>query len=263
MDDVLRPVDAAARVLARSLLRTASRAALASLEPATGWPYGSLVTVATTLDGRPLLLVSGLSLHTRGLAGDPRCSLLLDSTGPGDPLAHPRLTIFGRSVFLDRDDPSGRHARERFLNRHPKAARYADFADFSFVRIDPERALLNAGFGRASELAAADFLSVMTPALEPLQSMECDAIAHMNRDHADAVRQIAATLCGGQEGDWQVVGLDAEGMDMALADTHLRYAYPEPLQEAGQLRARLVDAARAARAARVASSAGGATGPAS
>ena len=63
--------------------------------------------------------------------------------------------------------------------------------------------------------------------------------------------------------DWQVVGLDAEGMDMALADTHLRYAYPEPVQEAGHLRARLVDAAWAARAARAASSASSSTGSAS
>src|SRR5687768_5151301 len=111
-DDVLRPVDDTARALARRLLRAASRAALASLEPQTGWPYGSLVTVAATLEGMPLLLVSGLSLHTRALAADPRCSLLLDAPGAGDPLANPRLTVFGRAEFLDRNDEVGRRARQ-------------------------------------------------------------------------------------------------------------------------------------------------------
>ncbi|HZH07773.1 MAG TPA: pyridoxamine 5'-phosphate oxidase family protein [Lautropia sp.] len=159
VNDVLRPVDDTARTLAKRLLRTASRASLATLEPQTGWPYGSLVTVATTLDGRPLLLVSTLSLHTRALAADPRCSLLLDEPGTGDPLAKPRLTIFGRAEFLDRESEPGVQARQRFLSRHPKASLYADFGDFSFVRIDPDRALLNAGFGRASELAAGDFVA--------------------------------------------------------------------------------------------------------
>ena len=151
-------MDEAARILAKRLLRTASRAALASLEPQTGFPYASLVTVATTLDGSPLLLVSELSLHSRALAVDARCSLLLEAGGSGDPLANPRLTIFGRAQFLDRGGDAGGQARQRFLDRHPKAALYADFGDFSFVRIEPERALLNAGFGRASELVAGDFM---------------------------------------------------------------------------------------------------------
>jgi putative heme iron utilization protein len=246
-DDVLRPVDDTARALARRLLRTAFRGALASLEPQTGWPYGSLVTVATTLEGRPLLLVSSLSLHTRALAADPRCSLLLDAPGAGDPLAHPRLTIFGRAEFLDRNEDDGRQARRRFLGRHPKAALYADFGDFSFVRIDPERALLNAGFGRASELGAADFLTRLDAALLPLRDVEADAIAHMNRDHSDAVRQIATALCGASDGEWQVTGLDPEGLDMALGESRLRYVYPEPLADATQLRAKLVEATRQAR----------------
>jgi len=245
--DVLRPVDGAARILAKRLLRTAARAALASLEPQTGFPYASLVTVATTLDGRPLLLVSGLSLHTRALAVDPRCSLLLEGSGGGDPLANPRLTIFGRAEFLDRNGDAGGQARQRFLSRHPKAALYADFGDFSFARVDPERALLNAGFGRASELVADDFLTRLDAALLPLPAEETDAMGHMNRDHSDGVRLIATVLCGGTDGAWQVTGLDPGGVDMALGDCRLRYPYPEPLVEAGQLRKKLVEAVREAR----------------
>lgn len=155
-ESVLQPVDAKSRELAARLMQTTSCAALGSIEPSSGWPYASLVTVATTPDGTLLLLVSRLSAHTRALAADARCSLLLADTGPGDPLAHPRLTVFGRALFLDRDSDEHRQARRRFLDRHPRAALYADFDDFSFVCIRPERALLNGGFGRASELDAAD-----------------------------------------------------------------------------------------------------------
>jgi putative heme iron utilization protein len=265
-DDVLRPVDDAARSLAKRLLRSASQAALASLEPQTGWPYASLVTVATALDGTPLLLVSGLSLHTRALAGDGRCSLLLaghapgplpaspapgpllTNPGPGDPLAHPRLSVFGRARFLGRDTQERGRARQRFLSRHPKAALYADFRDFDFARIEPERGLLNAGFGRAHELTAADFTSPLDAALLPLLDLEAAALAHMNADHPDAVRLIATRLCGGVDGDWQMVGLDPDGLDLALDGSHLRYTFAQPLRDASELRTCLVELARQARA---------------
>jgi hypothetical protein len=45
-----------------------------------------------------------------------------------------------------------------------------------------------------------------------------------------------------------VIGLDPEGVDLRLGETVLRYPYPEPLTDAKQLRARLVEIARMARA---------------
>ena len=246
-DDVLRPVDAQARSLARRLLRSASRAALATNESGSGWPYASLVSVATALDGAPLLLVSDLSAHARSLRADARCSLLFDSIGAGDPLAHPRLTIFGEARFLDRASDESNRVRRRFLARLPKATLYADFADFNFVRVEPRRAFLNAGFGRASELDVADFTTPLTEALQPLQDSEAPAIAHMNADHGDAVRLIATRLSGGADGAWELVGLDPDGIDLRLDGTNLRYMYAEPLEDAGELRSRLVAITRQAR----------------
>jgi heme iron utilization protein len=171
-DDVLRPVDGTSRALAKQLLHDATRAALATSEAGTGWPYVSLVTVATAPDGAPLLLVSDLAAHARSLRDDPRCSLLFDSIGAGDPLTHPRLTVFGEARFLDRAGEEAAEARRRFLGRHPKAALYADFGDFHFLRVEPRRAFLNAGFGRASELAAGDFMTPPGESLQPLPGSE-------------------------------------------------------------------------------------------
>ena len=81
--------------LARMLLRTIRSGALATID-AEGMPFASLVTMATDVDGTPLMLLSRLSAHTRNLLADPRCSLLFSQGGKGDPLAHPRLTVNGR-----------------------------------------------------------------------------------------------------------------------------------------------------------------------
>ena len=64
---------------ARTVLRSRRSAALATaMATETGWPYASLVTVACDVDGSPILLLSGLSDHTRNLDRDPRASLLLE-----------------------------------------------------------------------------------------------------------------------------------------------------------------------------------------
>ncbi len=246
--DVLKPVDDEMRAVARRLRRGATTATLATLERSSGWPYASLVTAASALDGSVLFLLSGLSHHTRALMADARCSLLFAQPGAGDPLAHPRLTVFGRARFLEAGDAACAYARRRFLARHPAANRYVDLPDFRFVVVTPERALLNAGFGRASELAQDDLRVPLMPALEPLHDSEAGAVAHMNADHADAVRLIACALCGGADGPWELVGLDPEGMDLRLDERHLRHDFDIPLTTPGELRTRLGELTRRARA---------------
>ena len=82
---------------ARQLLRRATTATLASLNPDGGMPYASLVNVATDVDGRPIVLISGLAWHTRNLEADSRASLLVaEPPASGDALTGPRVTIMGR-----------------------------------------------------------------------------------------------------------------------------------------------------------------------
>jgi putative heme iron utilization protein len=245
--DPIRPTDDEARALARRLVRTARDGALATLEYATGHPFSSLVSLATDIDGAPLILVSRLSGHTLNLEADPRCSLLCAQGGKGDPLAHPRVTLIQRGRRLPREAEDGRRARRRFLARHPKAALYADFGDFAFWRLEPERASLNGGFGKAYELIAADILIPLDGA-EGFAALEEGAVAHMNEDHADAVALYAARLLGLKGEGWRATGLDPEGLDLARADATARLAFPRRVTDAASLRAVLVDLAREARA---------------
>src|SRR5476651_1900776 len=99
---IREPFDALAQ--AKELLRSIRAGALATLVPGQAYPFASLVNVATAPDGSPILLLSSLAAHTRHLASGPRLSLLLVQTGPGDPLAHPRLTITGTGERVE--DPN-------------------------------------------------------------------------------------------------------------------------------------------------------------
>jgi len=114
----------------------------------------TLVTVAATSPTSIVMLLSGLARHTQNLGQRPDCSLLLiDPAGQsGDPLAGARLTISGIAKRLGRAQDGD--ARDAFLDKHPSASAYADFADFALFQIDIQQAHLVAGFGHIETIPA-------------------------------------------------------------------------------------------------------------
>ncbi len=235
------------RSITKALLRTTRAGALGTIDRHSGYPFASLVNVATDADGSPLILVSRLSTHTANLEIDGRTSLLLAAVGKGDPLAYPRLTVLGTFAPIEREDRAEPRVRRRFLARHPKSELYAGFGDFSFWRLAVVSAHLNAGFGRAADLKADEVITDITGAKDLIEA-EADAIAHMNADHAEAVRLYAVKLCGAEDGSWRLTGLDPEGLDLALGDATLRLPFLERVTTAAQLRKVVVDLAAKARA---------------
>jgi heme iron utilization protein len=232
--------------VAKVLLRTTRAGALATIDRNSGHPFASMVNVATDIDGSPLILISRLSTHTANLEKDGRASVLLASNGKGDPLARPRLTLIGAFAPIARDDPRELHVRRRFLARHPKSELYAGFADFSFWCLGVVSAHLNAGFARAADLKAAEVLTDISGA-ENLIDAEAGAVAHMNNDHAEAVRLYATKFVGAEDGPWRLTGLDPEGLDLALGDATLRLPFPQRVSTADELRKVLGNLAASAR----------------
>ena len=248
--DPIRPTDDDARSLARKLLRSARVGSLATLETGSGFPFASLVSLATDLDGTPLILISQLSGHTANLAADPRASLLIATAGKGDPLAHPRITLIARARRVMREGAEGARVRARFLARQPKAALYVDFPDFGFEALEIERASLNGGFGRAYELTRED---LATPVPDGFAELADGAVAHMNEDHQEALALYATRLIGEAEGstaqgNWRATGLDPDGLDLAAGERIARLAFPEPVTDGGALRRMLKVLADEARA---------------
>jgi putative heme iron utilization protein len=214
---------------AKILLREARSGAIATLIPSDGRPYCSLVNVATQADGSPLLLISKLAIHTKNLLQDPRISLMLDERKPGDPLEGARIMIMGKV------EAAGDAAARRYLARHPDAAAFAGFADFSYYRIVISGAHLVAGFGRIVDLSAAQLLTRTGDAAE-LIPVEQEACAHMNEDHADTLRLYATRLLGADDGEWRCVGCDPEGLDLQRGREARRLQFPERVTTPGALR---------------------------
>ena len=155
--DPVAAADAEARAVVRQLLAASNHASLAWTDPETGAPGISRIAYGLDMNGVPLTLISGLAPHTAALRAAADCALMLvDDRDKGDPLTHPRLMIRARARFVASDDPARGDLRAHWLKGHPKAALYIDFPDFAFVRLEPQSALLNAGFARAFRLGPED-----------------------------------------------------------------------------------------------------------
>lgn len=227
---------------ARRVLRLAPTGALATLAE-DGAPFASLVTVATTPEGEPILLISDLAAHTQNIRRDARVSLLLVAPGGegGDPLAGARLSVSG-TIVPDADD----NHRRRFLARHPEAAGYAAFGDFNVYRIAVSGAHLVAGFGRIVDLSAAELLTDCSDCAGLIAAEE-GAVEHMNDDHADALALYATKLLSMPEAAWTATGADPDGLDLRAGDLRARLEFPEKVRNGGDLRAVLVHFAKEAR----------------
>jgi putative heme iron utilization protein len=230
-------------VAAKKLMREGRSGALATLLPGLGDPYCSLVNVATAADGAPLLLISRLAIHTKNILADPRVSLMIDERKEGDPLQGARVMLMGSAAVSD--DPD---VRRRYLDRQPEAEMFAGFADFAFYRVMLKAAHLVAGFGRIVDLKPQDILTDTADAAE-LVAAEPEILAHMNGDHADAVRLYATKLLGAPDGQWRCVGCDPEGLELQQGRTALRLPFPQRVRAPGVLRQVLKQMAEQARAA--------------
>lgn len=217
---VLRDTDDEARRLARTLLRGARYMSLAVLDPETGFPFASRALTGTDVDGVPVILVSGLSGHTKGLLADPRCSLLAGEPGKGDPLAYPRITVQCLADEVARGTPEHDRIRTRFLDRHPKAALYADFPDFRFFRINPQTASLNGGFGRAYLIPGVD-LVIREPGIT---SAWLDLQQNL-KNMTDAAADLAAQISTENARNWRFGGVDRAGIDLISGDFQLRHEF--------------------------------------
>lgn len=207
----------------------------------TGYPYGSLVQVGSSMEGMPILLLSELAEHTRNLVKDRRASLLYENVGElASPLTGLRVTLVGDIAPAPEQDTT------RYLNRYPEARQYAKFKDFAFYRFMPRAAHLVAGFGRIEWLDAQLFL-LQPEACTQIAAAEADIIAHMNSDHADAVARYASVLLGQTAHDeWELCGCDPLGCDLRDETTHIRLPFDPPAYTATQVRKALVGHAQQA-----------------
>ncbi len=226
----------------RRLLRSVDRASLATSMADGSGPYASLVLIAATPVGEPLMLLSDLADHTRNFQADPRVSLMIDGTaGLDDPLTGARATLQGRIEKVEDD-----LLRTRYVRRHPSARFYAGFRDFNLYRIVPERAHLVAGFGRIHWVEAAEGL-LYKGSTETLAAAEAEILAHMNADHLDAIGLYANRLLRRDGVGWFMTGVDPEGCDLRRQGAVARLDFDRAAGDSEAVRRELVGCVKRAR----------------
>jgi hypothetical protein len=202
----------------RKLIRGVRIATLATLDSDNGHPYASLIAVATAIDASPVFLISDLAVHTRNIRRDPRISMLFaaDSDRGKDPLNAGRVSVMGTAAVTGSGE-----MRDRFLARHPEAALYADFTDFSFYAMAITHAHYVGGFGRIASVEAKDIL-VGDEIAERWQAGMGEAMRAVNGEHRDQLARLAG-------GDAEMIACDPDGFDISCRDTVSRIAFAERL----------------------------------
>src|SRR5262249_34694523 len=103
-----------------------------------------------------------------------------------DPTGADRRSARGRPG--DARGPRPGAARERYLLRQPRAAYWVDFEDFSFWRLEVSDVYFVGGFAAMDWVTGPGYAAAVP---DPLADAAEEIIAHMNRDHADALVTLA------------------------------------------------------------------------
>jgi putative heme iron utilization protein len=207
-------------VEARALLRGQSLGMLAthSLE-LPGYPFGSVTPYALDDAMQPLLLLSDIAQHTANVKADPRASLLVLDVGAIDHQAAARLTWVGDIERVADDDE---RAHERYVGYFPKSARYREAHDFHLYRVGLKRARYIGGFGDIHWLRSEQLVLENS-----LRTVGKGIVAHMNKDHVDAMQTMCEARGGARPSSVQMIGVDPEGCDLLADGRRARFAFAE------------------------------------
>ena len=119
-----------------------------------GFPFVSIAEFAADAAGAPVFLLSGLAVHTKNLAADPKASLIVFAAdAEQDTLGSARVTLMGELQPVEDDT----EVRERYLARHPQAAQWVDFGDFAFYRMEVSAIYYVGGFGQMGWVSGGDY----------------------------------------------------------------------------------------------------------
>lgn len=204
-----RPIDAIR--VARTLVRTNRVTTLATLDPG-GHPYSTVTNLIVEADGTPVVFMSGLAVHARNVAADPRVSVTLADIRT-DVMTSPRLTLSGHAEQVPADETAD--LKVRYVERFPKSKLYLGLPDALFYRIRVEAVQLNGGPGRnANAVTPADLLTD----LEPAGALMADAPALIvSLNDGDLAARLAAAAGARQSGRWRVSAIDPDGIDLSTS----------------------------------------------
>jgi hypothetical protein len=234
-----------------------------------GFPVGSVVPFAVDAHGRPLILIASIAAHTRNLKADNRATLFVhDPNASGDPQKSWRASLVGRFTQLV---PPGarREGKElasyaesvsqaewnqimaRYTERVPQAPGYLKTHGFSFWRLTKiETIRYIAGFGRICWVGGEDYAAEMASIAFP--EMERGAMAHMNDDHEENMKEMCRSFFDVEPERVEMVSLDIGGF---VLETHApeglhSCAFENLVEQSGDYKSQIIKLLGKARRAR-------------
>jgi heme oxygenase (biliverdin-IX-beta and delta-forming) len=220
--------------------RTGTLATLSRKHP--GHPFASVMPYALD-QGRPLMLVSSMAMHTQNLASDARASLLVAQPTAGDPLAAGRVTLMGEARPVPKAEIES--VRAAYLARHASASYWVDFDDFAFWRLEPADLYFVGGFGAMDWVSAAEYLAAEP---DPLSEVSESILQHMNEDHSEALLTYACAFGAGPADEARMVSVDRLGFRLRLRTGErvhgTRIPFPREVATAAQCREVLIEMLR-------------------
>lgn len=237
---------------ARRLLRESELGVLSTHSKANeGYPFGSVSTYLSTVNGDAIFYISDLAQHTKNLNSNAKMCLTVFANSEGradqaldDPNAGARLSLLGHAHALSRRKSVD--IAERFFTLYPDSRKYQGTHDFKFYKLVCDRARFIGGFGDIHWINKDDW-QIDTP--EWLES-EKSMIEHMNEDHMDAMQLICAHRFGLKPSKVEMLTVNPDGFFMSADQSKPVYVPFDSLAHSGlEVRQELVKLTKEARSA--------------
>ncbi len=197
--------------------------------------------------GRPILLISTMAMHTQNLQADPRASLFMtEPDASGDLLGASRVTLIGTVNRVP--EPEQADARTVYLKRYSDSKYWVDFDDFFFYRMEVLDVYFVGGFGVMGWVTAAEYSQAES---DPLAEYRSDIMQHMNADHKDGLILLAKWFTGIEAQEAEMTSVDRLGFQVRLRAQDgmhgARIAFLREVRDPAQTREVLVEMVRQAR----------------
>ncbi|GER52443.1 root border cell-specific protein-like protein [Striga asiatica] len=212
------------------------------------YPSVSMLDFACDSYGSPILALSNLSLHTKDLLANPKCSLLIakDAEDRTDLI----VTLYGDALPVA--DSELDSVRSAYLTSHPNAF-WVDFGDFLFLRIEPWIVRYVSGVAtdlfQSGEFSGEEF---RTAKVDPLYQFSEPIASHMNKDHAQDTKLIVQHSTSVPVDYAYMLDVDTLGFNVKAGydgnNFKLRIPFPKRAVERKDVKALIIEMLQAAEA---------------
>ena len=109
------------------------------------YPYTSLVPYTVDKNGRPIIFISDLAMHTKNLKKNEKCSLMATKINGKDVFNSARITFIGKMNKVP--DKEVEKVNKIYLEKYPDSKELLEMEDFAFYRMEIDQVNYIGGFG--------------------------------------------------------------------------------------------------------------------